>query len=95
MDDKTYLKKEIASCKRKQNIRHLLSDGITGMAAGATVALLLEGISVFVPFYYVHVWHLSVSEWAFLQAVSGHFTDEVPCKRRLLRWMRLGLKSGY
>lgn len=56
MDDKTYLKKEIASCKRKQNIRHLLSDGITGMAAGATAALLLEGISVFVPFYYVHVW---------------------------------------
>ena len=56
MDEQVYLKKEIKAFQRKQNGKTLLQSGCIGIAAGGSIALLLEGSSIFVPFYTVHVY---------------------------------------
>ena len=56
MDEKAFLLQEIRYSKRKQNVKKFLRYESTGIAAGGTIAMVLEGCAVFVPFYTVHVW---------------------------------------
>ena len=56
MDEKAFLLQEIRYSKRKQNVKKFLRYESVGIAAGGTIAIALEGLSVFVPFYTVHVW---------------------------------------
>ena len=56
MDEKAFLLQEIRYSKRKQNVKKFLRYESTGIAAGGTIAMVLEGCAVFVPFYMVHVW---------------------------------------
>ena len=56
MDEKAYLLQKIRYSKRKQNIKKFLRYESVGIAVGGIVAIVLETISVFVPFYTVHVW---------------------------------------
>ena len=55
MDEKAFLLQEIRYSKRKQNVKKFLRYESAGIAAGGTIAIVLEGLSVFVPFYTVHV----------------------------------------
>ena len=51
MDEKAFLLQEIRYSKRKQNVKKFLRYESTGIAAGGTIAMVLEGCAVFVPFY--------------------------------------------
>ena len=53
MDEKAFLLQEIRYSKRKQNVKKFLRYESTGIAAGGTIAMVLEGCAVFVPFYTV------------------------------------------
>lgn len=55
MDEKAFLLQEIRYSKRKQNVKKFLRYESAGIAAGGIIAIVLEGLSVFVPFYTVHV----------------------------------------
>ena len=54
MDDKSYLIQEIRSCKKRKNLAQFLNFVTVGAAAGGCAAVILEGLSIFVPFYAVH-----------------------------------------
>lgn len=55
MDEKRYLLSQIRNCGRKLNIALLIERVVVFLAAGGLLAALLEAVSLFVPFYYVHV----------------------------------------
>ena len=63
MDEKAFLLQEIRYSKRKQNVKKFLRYESTGIAAGGTIAMVLEGCAVFVPFYTVHVWAVLAVPW--------------------------------
>lgn len=50
MDEKAFLLQEIRYSKRKQNVKKFLRYESTGIAAGGTIAMVLEGCAVFVLF---------------------------------------------
>lgn len=56
MDEKKYLHKRIRECQRKLNLAGLLDKSVLFMAGGGVAAMLAEAVSLFYPFYYVHVW---------------------------------------
>jgi hypothetical protein len=55
MDEKAFLLQEIRYSKRKQNVKKFLRYESTGIAAGGTIAMVLEGCAVFVPFYTIQM----------------------------------------
>ena len=46
MDEKAFLVQEIRYSKRKQNVKKFLRYESTGIAAGGTIAMVLEGCAV-------------------------------------------------
>lgn len=55
MDEKNYLLAQIGKCKRKLNLALLLDRSVVFATIGFLAAAGLEIISLFLPFYYVHV----------------------------------------
>ena len=93
MDEKAFLLQEIRYSKRKQNVKKFLRYESTGIAAGGTIAMVLEGCAVFVPFYTVHVWAvLAVLCGA---AAGGIYTvRDVPWYRQHSRSTVSGFRNG-
>lgn len=56
MDEKKYLCGQIKACRQKLNLAKLLDNSVLYMAVGGVAAVLLEAVSLFWPFYYVHIW---------------------------------------
>ncbi len=96
MDEKEYLKKEIKECKRKLNLAGLFKYITVFTALGGVFAILLEGLSLAVPFYYVHLFAaLSILAGLFAGAVTAcikrrgmknaaHCLDSFGLKERVL-----------
>lgn len=93
MDDKTCLKREIASCKRKCNIRLLLENGITGMAIGGIFAMLFEGVSLIFPFYYAHVLALSGIVVGLVAGIIRAFQNRCTMKKAALQMDAFGFQE--
>lgn len=93
MDDKTCLKREIASCKRKYNIRLLLENGITGMAIGGIFAMLFEGVSLIFPFYYAHVLALSGMVVGIVAGIIRAFQNRCTMKKAALQMDAFGFQE--
>lgn len=55
MDEKQYLRGQIKSCRQKLNLAKLLDSCVWCMAIGGVAAIFLEAVSLFLPFYYVHI----------------------------------------
>lgn len=54
MEETTYLKQKIKDCRRKLNLAKILENCVYYISFGALAAVLVEGISLFVPFYYAN-----------------------------------------
>ena len=54
MEEITYLKQKIKDCRRKLNLAKILENCVYYISFGALAAVLVEGISLFVPFYYAN-----------------------------------------
>lgn len=54
MDEKRYIQKQIKDCRKKMNVAGLLEHCVCCMAVGGLAAMILEALSLFIPFYYVH-----------------------------------------
>lgn len=58
MDEKEYLRKQITECKRKLNLAKLFKWITVFTALAGIIAILLEGLSLIIPFYNVHIFAL-------------------------------------
>lgn len=54
MEEITYLKQKIKDCRHKLNLAKILENCVYYISFGALAAVLVEGISLFVPFYYAN-----------------------------------------
>ena len=54
MEETTYLKQKIKDCRHKLNLAKILENCVYYISFGALAAVLVEGISLFVPFYYAN-----------------------------------------
>ena len=54
MEETTYLKQKIKDCRHKLNLAKNLENCVYYISFGALAAVLVEGISLFVPFYYAN-----------------------------------------
>lgn len=55
MDIEKYLIEQIRKCKRKMNLAKLIDSGVFCAAVGGIPGICCEMVSLFVPFYYVHL----------------------------------------
>lgn len=56
MNEKWYLLSQINRCRRKLNLALFFAKTVVFLALGGLLSALLEAVSLFVPFYSVHVW---------------------------------------
>ncbi len=96
MDEKEYLKKEVSEHRRKLNLARTFKSCTVFMTLAGIAAILLEGISLIVPFYYVHMFSLGVMIAGILSGMiyafvkrsglhhAAHCLDKFGLKERIL-----------
>lgn len=96
MDEKEYLKKEVSEHRRKLNLAKIFKSCTVFMTLAGIAAILLEGISLVVPFYYVHIFSLGAVLAGILSGIvyafvkrsdmrhAAHCLDKFELKERIL-----------
>ena len=87
MDEKRDIQKQIEDCRKKMNVAGLLEHCVCCMAVGGLAAMILEALSLFIPFYYVHA---AAGICVLVMLVAGIILS---CIRRS-SWQRHRTESG-
>lgn len=93
MDERNYLLRAIRQGRRKLNIAKTLDTCTCLLACAGVAAIMLEAVSIWIPFYYVHVCAGIALLVAFLAGLVYAFVKRVGMKEAAQRLDTFGLKE--
>ena len=93
MDERNYLLRAIRQGRRKLNIAKTLDTCTCLLACAGVAAIILEAVSIWVPFYYVHVCAGIALLVAFVAGLVYAFVKRVSMKEAAQRIDTFGLKE--
>ena len=93
MDERNYLLRAIRQCRRKLNIAKLLDTCVCALACAGVAAIVLEAVSIWIPFYYVHVCAGIALLVALFAGLVYAFAKRVGMKEAAQRIDTFGLKE--